>query len=64
MKYKVKGTFLNGESWEEDAKNKRELEFVLSKAFSNATIITDSVRVLNNKKEDITAKILGEEETW
>lgn len=64
MKYTITGTFLNGESWEDTAKNKKELEFVLEQAFNNDSITKGSVRVINNKNEDITSKIIGTEETW
>ena len=68
MKYTIKGTFINGEQWEEDAKNKRELEFVLTQAFKNGAINNGSIRITNKKNEDITdemyEKIYGKEETW
>ena len=64
MKYTITGTFLNGESWEDTARNKKELDFVLDQVFENNAITRGSIRITNNKNEDITEKIIGEEETW
>lgn len=64
MKYTITGIFINGESWEDTAKDKKELEFVLNQAFNNDSITRGSVRISNNKNEDITTKVIGEEEKW
>jgi len=68
MKYTIIGTFINGEQWEDSAKNKKELEFVLNQAYKNGAINNGSVKIINKKGEDITedmlAKIYGEEEIW
>ena len=66
MKYTITGKFNTGDSWEEEAKNKRELEFVLNQVAKNGAITT--YKITNKKGEDITedmlAKIYGEEEIW
>jgi len=49
-KYLIIGHFTNGEPWEETAKNKRELAFVLNKIDSNPAAILDTIEDKNGKE--------------
>ena len=50
MKYTISGTFITGDRWEESANNKRELKFVLDKAYGNTCVNNGSVKVSCNEK--------------
>lgn len=57
MKYKITGTFLNGEIWAEDAQNLSEAHFTLNKIYRNGSVNQGSVRIFN-KCVDVTDIVL------
>lgn len=60
MLYIIKGTFINGEKWEDRAHGYKDLYYYLRRIFANKTI--SEYKIYNKKGEDVTSKFIREDQ--